>query len=134
PGWENQRVELRVDSGERVVGLQSGRTNTWQWLWIMGGATALIYLLVAAAFPLISYYSIFIPGAQRVKPVFSLMDRNVIPLDKSAYVAVILLLHVLYLGALAIVLRRAYSSGWASASSASNGNIGRMLLIAGIAC
>lgn len=102
-------MAMRVEVGARVRA-QSGVTL----LALCGSAMALIFLFFTANYPLHAYYTTLIPEGQQTTPLFSMLGHNIVFLDKGAYVAVIVGLHLFYFAAAVTTLRRAWAADWRS--------------------
>src|SRR5688572_22822226 len=88
-----------------------------------------LYLLFTLGYPLTELYDVFIPVSQETKPLFSLAERGLVLFDKWVYIVAVAAMHALYLGAFAVLLRRA----WAGRGEANQAHV-RTIMAVSLAC
>jgi hypothetical protein len=121
-----EKVSIKIAAGER----SGERARTWGWwLPLAGTGMVLLYLLFTLGYRLTEYYDVFIPVSQETKPLFSLAERGLVLFDKWVYIVAIAALHAVYLGAFALLLRRA----WTSRGGASQAH-SRTIIVVSVAC
>ena len=98
---------------------------------VAGAILFLSFLTLTLLYPLGELYSNVIPDGIETKPAWSLIERGIITLDKPLYVAAMLALHAVYLGALIVTVRWARRNGGYGEASR---NLGRVVLLVGFAC
>jgi hypothetical protein len=98
---------------------------------IAGGILLASFLLLTILYPLGALYSYVIPNAIESKPAWRLIEGGIITLDKPLYVAAMIALHIVYLGALIYTIRRARRS---DGDTSSDRQVGKLVLGIGVAC
>ena len=96
---------------------------------LAGAILVLFFATLTVLYPLVGLYDEVIPNAIKTKPAWGLIERGVIVLDKPFFVAAVIGLFLVYLGALIVALRRARSP---QGGTTSDTNLVRMVLVAGI--
>jgi hypothetical protein len=101
------------------------------YLIVAGAILFIASLAFTLLYPLAGLYAEVIPKGFETKPVWSLIERGVIVLDKTVFVAAMAALHIVYFSALLVALRHARGS----AGEASDNNcVSRLVLPIGVAC
>ena len=98
---------------------------------LLGGVLFLAYLLLTILYPLGALYSNVIPNAIESKPAWRLIEGGIIAIDKPLYVAAMIGVHLVYLGAFVYALRRSETIVEKSESSKA---IAGLILVIGAAC
>jgi hypothetical protein len=98
---------------------------------IAGGILFASFLLLTILYPLGALYSQVIPNAIESKPAWRLIEGGIIALDKPLYVAAMIAMHIVYLGALIYTIRRARMS---DRDARGDRTLGRWVLGLGLAC
>ncbi len=100
-------------------------------LLVAGGVLFFSFLLLTILYPLGALYSQVIPNAIKSKPAWRLIEGGIIALDKPLYVAAMIALHIVYLGALVIAIRRVRVS---AEDARGDKTLGKLVLGIGLAC
>ncbi|HKP53345.1 MAG TPA: hypothetical protein VJ183_11935 [Chloroflexia bacterium] len=100
-------------------------------LLIAGGILLVSFLILTILYPLGALHSHVIPNAIESKPAWRLIEGGIITLDKPLYVAAMIAMHIVYLGALIIAIRRARSS---EEIARRDNMLGKLVLGIGLAC